>query len=415
MKNDKILNFMIAMFLTIIIFNLFLPKQKQEAVTQNVVLKSTENDYTTPNLPVLQVINNTAKRVTFDTCKDVSITKDSKKIDNIAVNAPKFCTSAYVEPNTTFTINIDWLSKLFSNSWDYIFSAKISWQDYQTVFKVSEKGFFNNLFSHMFYAPVYNLFVLLINVLPGHNLWLAIILVTLIIRLIVLVPQHRIMVNSKKMQAIQPKIKEIQEKYKWDQAKIWMELLEIYKKEKVNPMWSCLPLLIQLPLLIVLYWVISGITSPANYYYLYPTFANFNISSINLHFLGLNLIQNEWKSGLILAILIWASQWLQIKMSLLVHEKKKDHGKIVEKEVKIDDPVSEFMPDPNMMNWFMLWWMPTMLAVSSYFFPAWVSIYWLIWTIFTLIQQYVVNKVTDKSKNLTTEWHEIIIKEKKKK
>jgi hypothetical protein len=42
-------------------------------------------------------------------------------------------------------------------------------------------------------------------------------------------------------------------------------------------------------------------------------------------------------------------------MSLTVHQKKKDHGKIVEKDVKIDDPISEFMPDPAMMNGFMLW------------------------------------------------------------
>ncbi|HBY75396.1 TPA: hypothetical protein DEG21_06190 [Patescibacteria group bacterium] len=50
--------------------------------------------------------------------------------------------------------------------------------------------------------------------LPDHNLGFAIIIVTLIIRLIILVPQHHILVNSKKMQTIQPKIKEIQKKYK---------------------------------------------------------------------------------------------------------------------------------------------------------------------------------------------------------
>ena len=114
MKKDKLLNFMIAMFLTIIIFNLFVPKEKPETVTQDVVLKSTDNDYTVPNLQILQVINNTAQRVTFDTCKDISISKDSNNIDNIAANAPKFCTTASVEPKTTYTVNLDALSKLFS-------------------------------------------------------------------------------------------------------------------------------------------------------------------------------------------------------------------------------------------------------------------------------------------------------------
>ena len=109
---------------------------------------------------------------------------------------------------------MDSLTKLFTKSGEYIFSVKIDSKQYQVVFAQSEKGYFNSLFSTLFYAPVYNLFVLLISILPEHNLGLAIILVTLIIRLIVLVPQHRVMINSKKMQAIQPKIKEIQEKYK---------------------------------------------------------------------------------------------------------------------------------------------------------------------------------------------------------
>jgi membrane protein insertase Oxa1/YidC/SpoIIIJ len=63
-----------------------------------------------------------------------------------------------------------------------------------------------------------------------------------------------------------------------------MELLELYKKEKVNPVGSCLPLLLQFPLLIVLYWVISGIASISNYYYLYSPLAGFDITKINSNF-----------------------------------------------------------------------------------------------------------------------------------
>lgn len=63
--------------------------------------------------------------------------------------------------------------------------------------------------------------------------------------------------SQKKLQKIQPKIKAIQEEYKEDKALLGQKIMELYKKERVNPMGSCLPLLIQMPILIGLYWVIS--------------------------------------------------------------------------------------------------------------------------------------------------------------
>ncbi len=63
--------------------------------------------------------------------------------------------------------------------------------------------------------------------------------------------------SQKKLQKIQPKIKAIQEEYKEDKALLGQKIMELYKKEGVNPMGSCLPLLIQMPILIGLYWVIS--------------------------------------------------------------------------------------------------------------------------------------------------------------
>ena len=98
------------------------------------------------------------------------------------------------------------------------------------------------------------------------------------------------LVSQKKLQAIQPKIAELQEQHKGDQAKIGMELMNLYKSEGVNPLGSCLPLMIQMPILIVLYWVISGITDPSSSYYLYSWFSNFDIHSISTAFLGLDLL-----------------------------------------------------------------------------------------------------------------------------
>ena len=86
--------------------------------------------------------------------------------------------------------------------------------------------------------------------------------------------------SQKKLQNIQPKIKAIQKEFKGDQAVLGQKMMELYKKEGVNPMGSCLPLLIQMPILIGLYWVISGITDPSNFYHLYGAFKDFQPSQI---------------------------------------------------------------------------------------------------------------------------------------
>ncbi|MDD2487427.1 MAG: YidC/Oxa1 family membrane protein insertase [Candidatus Gracilibacteria bacterium] len=396
MKNDKILNYMIAFLLALIAFNWLFPTQKdtKQQTQTGIIFKVSSTDYTIPNSPILEIDNNAPDKLTFNTCKNITIYKDSLKVENL----PKtFCKDVDIAKNSKATLDVSSISKLFSGTGQFSFKLNVGNKEYSTLFNISEKGFFNNFFSTIFYAPVYNLFVFLISFLPGHNLGLAIILVTLIIRLLILVPQHHILMNSKKMQSIQPKIKEIQTKYKGDQSKIGMELLELYKKEKVNPMGSCLPLLIQFPLLIVLYWVISGITNSANYFYLYGPLQSFDTSKINANFLGLDLIKQEWKSGIILAIIIGLAQFVQIKASLTIHKTTKTkQGEIIKKDEIVDNPVSEFMPDPNVMNAFMLWGMPIMLAFTAYFMPSGVGIYWLIGTLFTLAQQVVVNKITKK-------------------
>lgn len=67
----------------------------------------------------------------------------------------------------------------------------------------------------------------------------AIIAITVIIRIILLFPQHKMMVSQRKMQAIQPKIKALQEKHKGNQQQVGLELMKLYKEEGVNPLGSC--------------------------------------------------------------------------------------------------------------------------------------------------------------------------------
>lgn len=134
---------------------------------------------------------------------------------------------------------------------------------------ISHAGYIRLFFRTIFYNPVYNFFAALVLIFPGYSLGWAIITITLIIRLGLLIPQQKMLVSQRRMQVIQPKIKAIQEEFKGDQAKIGMKMMELYKREGVNPLGSCLPILIQIPILIVLYQVILNISNPSNLAHLY--------------------------------------------------------------------------------------------------------------------------------------------------
>lgn len=391
--NQKFLNFMLLFFLGLLIFNSILPWKKESYQTW-VHIKTQSQNYSVPDVPILQIENLEKTPFIFNTCTNFEIYKNSKKVEKINEVAPSFCQDISVNPNTTYWMNISKkeysLYKLYQSSWD--FSYKIKTQSGELIWttKQNEKWAFGTFFSTVFYAPVLNLFVFLINILPNHSLALAIILLTLIIRFLVLVPQHHMLVNSKKLQEIQPKIKELQEKHKEDQSKLWMELMELYKREKVNPAWSCLPLLIQMPILFVLYWVISSITNVTNEYFLYPFFSGFDISKIDYNMFGINLLAVGWTIWFIAAIIIWVSQWLQMYLSM-----KKDPK---DKAVQIKKDIENGMPDMEIMNKTMMFTFPIMIWFSAYYFPIWVSLYWFIGTVFSICQQLFVNKILKKEK-----------------
>jgi membrane protein insertase Oxa1/YidC/SpoIIIJ len=107
--------------------------------------------------------------------------------------------------------------------------------------------------------------------------------------------------------------------------------------------------------------------------------------------LGLELLESWGLKGAILAVSVWVIQFIQIKLSLA--NKKSDEKKwVVLEKKKWDTGYNQFMPDPNMMNKFMLYGMPAMVVVFTYNLFAWVGLYWWISTLFMLFQQLIVNK-----------------------
>ena len=116
----------------------------------------------------------------------------------------------------------------------------------------------NSFFNTVLYKPLFNALVLLYQYLPGHDFGIAVIALTVFIRLLL----HPLMMKSirsqKALSELQPKIQEIQKNFKDDKQKQAEEMMFLYKKERINPFAGILPLFIQLPLLIALYRVFGS-------------------------------------------------------------------------------------------------------------------------------------------------------------
>ena len=124
-------------------------------------------------------------------------------------------------------------------------------------------GFLGDIFNTIFYQPLLRALVLLYNYLPWHDLGIAVIVLTVLVKLALYPLGSKGIKSQKALQDLQPKIKEVQERFKEDKTRQAKEVMDIYKKEKINPFSGFLLLLIQLPILFALFrvfgWGIKGI------------------------------------------------------------------------------------------------------------------------------------------------------------
>lgn len=386
---DRLINILLITFIGLLTLNLFMSEKQKPAEATEPTFVLSKNSVVVPNYPILTLKNPTDQAFSFNTCKDITILKDLKTV-SIGAAAQEFCQDVTVAPKSEQAINISELTSLFVQPGNVGFKLVSGTREITANIEVEDRSWIRTLMATLFYAPILNLFVGIIQYLPNHSLGFAIIIITIMVRLVLLVPQHQMMVSTRKMQAIQPKIKALQNKHKGDQAKMGMELMELYKSEKVNPLGSCLPLLIQTPILIVLYWVLTSIQDHSNYYYLYSVLQGFEISRIEHVFYGMDLLAIGGVTAMVLAVVVGLTQFFQIWLS------QRRNGPVEPIKEEDRDPNS-VMPDPQMMNKFMLWMLPGVIAISVLYFPIGVGMYWFIGTLFMLVQQAVANRMTTDS------------------
>ncbi len=175
----------------------------------------------------------------------------------------------------------------------------------------------HGIFSTLFYIPVYNALIYLIDKMPGYSAGLAVILLTIIIRF-VLFPLSKSSIRTQiLMKKIDPEVQKIKEQEKDKQLQA-QKLMALYKDKGINPFAGFLLLLIQFPILIGLYNVFRSKLPDIDSSILY-SFVNSDFVP-SMVFLGINLLERSW----VLAVLAVITQFIQINLALPKSVKPKE-------------------------------------------------------------------------------------------
>ena len=208
---------------------------------------------------------------------------------------------------------------------------------------------------------------------------LAIVLMTVIIKIVLFPLTKKQIESTRAMMKIQPKMDEIRKKYKNDPTRLNQELAKLYKEENVNPMAGCLPLLIQMPILFGIYYGIRDLkvhhASLGSFLWV-PEISK----STNEIIEGLSFPDPQYLLAFVLPLVSAFTTYIQAKQSM--PQKKADD--------KGQDGIMGMMQG-QMMTYFM----PVLIGFWSLSFPSALVIYWIVMNIMQIAQQAYINKQMD--------------------
>lgn len=225
------------------------------------------------------------------------------------------------------------------------------------------------LFHQIFYRPLFNILVFFYQTISFHDLGFAIILTTILIRIVLYPFFHKGAKQQMLMQRIQPKVKEIQEKHKGDTQKQSEALMALYKEHGVNPFSSILLLLIQLPIMLAFYWVVRAGLTTSQFSNLYSFVAI--PQNINTLFLG---VIDLTKPSIPIILAAAVAQFFQARLAIY--------------QSKVNSTPSATEKMARQMSFMG----PLITILIFYSLPSAIGLYWLVTSLFSVAQQYLVNR-----------------------
>lgn len=226
-----------------------------------------------------------------------------------------------------------------------------------------------SFFNTVLFNPLLNGLIFLYNTVAFGDFGVAIIILTIIIRLILFPVFQKSTRHQKQMQELQPKLKKLQDQHKGDKAKQAEAMMAFYKEHKVSPFSGFLLLLVQIPILIALYQVFSksltdGFTSSLYSFISTPEHLDYS-------FLGLI---NLAEKNIIIVILAATAQYFQAKLSL----PKKAPG--------------ENLTTTERMGRNMVFIGPLLTGFILLRLPSALGLFWIVGSLFSIVQQIIINK-----------------------
>ena len=229
------------------------------------------------------------------------------------------------------------------------------------------------LWHEAIYQPLYNGLIFISNIIPTHDIGITIIVLTILVKLALYPIAKKGIVAQQKMKRIEGELQEAKEKHKADKQAQAQATMALYKKHGVNPAAGCLPALLQIPIIIGLYYVFS------KHLTVDPTLLYSFISApenLNLLFLGFVDIS---KKNLFLAIFAGLTQHLQARFSQ-------------PNTPSTDKPKTQQEEFARAMQMQMKYMLPFMITFFAYSLSAGVALYWSVGNIVSIVQDIWVKR-----------------------
>ena len=241
------------------------------------------------------------------------------------------------------------------------------------------------LFNTFFYQPLYNGLVLLVSLIPYGDVGIAIIILTVIVKVVILPVTHRSVKSQAKLKNIEPYVKKIKEEHHNNRELQAKKIMELYKEHGVSPFSGCLLVLLQMPVILALYWVfVKGLDQPDSnllYSFVHPP------EVISMMFFG---VVDLTQKNIILALCAGVSQYFQMRLTL-PPTPKEESGSQKENAGK-----ASFQNElAKSMNMQMRYFLPVFITIVAYSISAAVALYLVVSSLFSIGHELFVRRKSE--------------------
>lgn len=242
------------------------------------------------------------------------------------------------------------------------------------------------LFTELLYKPLYNALVGLIDVLPNADIGFAVIILTVVVKVVLLPLSKKAIKTQLLMKDLEVPLKELKEKYKDNPQEMAHQTLDLYRSKGVNPFAGIFLILIQLPVIVTLYFVFAQSGLPViNVDLLYsfvPTPQNIQTTLFGF----IDLVSNK---SIIIAAFVFITQSIQIRIAL------------PQQNLQAPSSDNQFTQDfMKGLHFQMKYILPIITTIVSYGLISVVGLYWIVGNIFTIAQELYFKKTIKKDTKL---------------